>query len=97
MVAVTGNSMGWYSTLACAGALLPEEGFRVANTMGMLMQRLLIGGQVIHPFVDEDWRVLPGKRAELLGIMERVAASGQALHLSIDIGGCWSLPGRSVP
>lgn len=93
VVAVTGNSMGWYSTLACAGALSPEDGFRVANTMGMLMQRSLIGGQVIHPFVDEDWRVPAGRRAELLGTIERVAALGHALHLSIDLGGMLVLAG----
>ena len=38
VVAVTGNSMGWYSALACAGALTAEDGFEVANTMGTLMQ-----------------------------------------------------------
>ena len=44
IVAVTGNSMGWYSALACAGALSPEGGFEVVNTMGNLMQQSLIGG-----------------------------------------------------
>ena len=38
IVAVTGNSMGWYTTLACAGATNAQDGFRIANTMGMLMQ-----------------------------------------------------------
>ncbi|MBA3942915.1 MAG: acyl carrier protein, partial [Sphingopyxis sp.] len=32
VVAVTGNSMGWYSALACAGALTAEDGFTLANT-----------------------------------------------------------------
>ena len=32
VVAVTGNSMGWYSALACGGALTAENGFLVANT-----------------------------------------------------------------
>ena len=54
IVAVTGNSMGWYTALACGGALSPEAGFHVANTMGTLMQAALIGGQVIYPWMDED-------------------------------------------
>ena len=56
VVAVTGNSMGWYSALACGGALTPEGGFEVVNTMGTLMQERLIGGQLIYPFLGEDWR-----------------------------------------
>ena len=55
VVAVTGNSMGWYSTLACGGALTAEGGFEVVNTMGTLMQQSLIGGQTLYPFVGEDW------------------------------------------
>ena len=31
VVAVTGNSMGWYSALACSGALTAEAGFEVVN------------------------------------------------------------------
>ena len=55
IVAVTGNSMGWYIALACAGALSPRDGFHVVNTMGSLMHDSLIGGQVIYPFIREDW------------------------------------------
>lgn len=94
IVAVTGNSMGWYSALACAGALAPEDGFRVANTMGTLMQRSLIGGQLIYPFVGEDWHAQPERRAELLGIVDEIAArEGHELHLSIDLGGMLVLAG----
>ena len=52
VVAVTGNSMGWYIALAAAGALSAENGFRVVNTMGTLMQEHLIGGQLVYPFTD---------------------------------------------
>lgn len=34
IVAVTGNSMGCYSALACAGALSADEGFHVVDVMG---------------------------------------------------------------
>lgn len=83
IVAVTGNSMGWYVALACAGALTPQGGFSVVNTMGTLMQETLIGGQTLYPFVDDDWREIPGKRAELRDLIEQIPG----VHLSIDLGG----------
>ena len=93
VVAVTGNSMGWYSALACAGAVSHEDGFRIANAMGTLMQRALIGGQLIYPFVEDDWRPRPERSAELLALIDRIAADGHALHLSIDLGGMLALAG----
>jgi acyl transferase domain-containing protein len=88
VVAVTGNSMGWYSALACAGALSPEAGFQVANTMGALMQESLIGGQMIYPFVGEDWSPAPDRKASLLALVGEIARRpGCELALSIDLGG----------
>lgn len=83
VVAVTGNSMGWYTALACAGAVSGEDGFRIVNTMGTLMQDQLIGGQILYPFVDEDWQEIPGKREELLALTEDIPG----LFLSISLGG----------
>lgn len=88
IVAVTGNSMGWYSALVCGGALSPENGFAVANTMGTLMQQSLIGGQLIYPFVGEDWTPAPEHKAELLAI-----AQDTGVNLSIDLGGMLVLAG----
>jgi acyl transferase domain-containing protein len=94
VVAVTGNSMGWYSALACAGALTPQTGFEVVNTMGALMQERLIGGQIIYPFVGEDWRDDPVRRAELIALVARIdSAPGCTLALSIDLGGMLVLAG----
>lgn len=94
IVAVTGNSMGWYSALACAGALSPVDGFVVANTMGSLMQQALIGGQLIYPFVDDDWRPQPARRAALLALTDEIdARPDHALRLSIDLGGMLVLAG----
>ncbi len=97
VVAVTGNSMGWYSALACAGALSLENGFALANTMGTLMQRALIGGQTIHPFVDEDWLPIPGRREQLLGLIADIAARvDHALAVSIDLGGMLVVAGNEA-
>ena len=94
IVAVTGNSMGWYSTLACGGALTPEDGFKVVNTMGTLMQESLIGGQLIYPFTAEDWKRAPERKAELLALIADIGAKpGHTLTLSIDLGGMLVLAG----
>jgi acyl transferase domain-containing protein len=94
IVAVTGNSMGWYSALACAGALAPEDGFRVANTMGTLMQTALIGGQLVHPFLGDDWRPDPARKTELVALVAHIdARPDHTLALSIDLGGMLVLAG----
>jgi len=88
IVAVTGNSMGWYSALACAGALSPEAGFTVANTMGGLMHARQSGGQIVYPVLGEDWRPDQGTKAALLTRVAEIGARpGQTLSLSIDLGG----------
>ncbi|MDR5653503.1 ACP S-malonyltransferase [Ruixingdingia sedimenti] len=97
VVAVTGNSMGWYSALACAGAASAEDGFRIANTMGTLMQRALIGGQLIHPWMEDDWVPRPERRAQLLALMHDIAARpDHRLSLSIDLGGFLVLAGNEA-
>ncbi|RLQ89186.1 ACP S-malonyltransferase [Notoacmeibacter ruber] len=97
IVAVTGNSMGWYSALACAGALSPENGFRVANTMGTLMQRALIGGQLVYPFVDENWMAQPERRQTLLAKVDEIdARADHLLGLSIALGGMLVLAGNEA-
>lgn len=97
VVAVTGNSMGWYSALACAGAASPEDGFTIANTMGTLMQEALIGGQLVHPFLGDDWRPDPARKAQLLAVVEGIdARPGHVLALSIDLGGMLVLAGNAA-
>lgn len=97
LVAVTGNSMGWYSALACAGALSAEHGFTVVNTMGTLMQERLIGGQLVYPHMGEDWRPDPARKAQLLALVAGIAARpDHALALSIDLGGMLVLAGNEA-
>ena len=97
VVAVTGNSMGWYSALACAGAVSAEAGFEVVNTMGSLMQQHLIGGQLIYPHMDETWRVDAPHKAELMALVARInCEGGYSLALSIDLGGMLVLAGNAA-
>lgn len=97
IVAVTGNSMGWYSALACGGALSAEGGFEVVNTMGTLMQEALIGGQLVYPHVGEDWRPDPVRKARLLAQVAEIGArAGHVLALSIDLGGMLVIAGNET-
>ena len=94
VVAVTGNSMGWYIALAAAGALSPQDGFELVNTMGSLMQEHLIGGQLVYPFTGEDWRPDPARKAALQAQVAQInARAGHVLALSIDLGGMLVLAG----
>ena len=95
LVAVTGNSMGWYSALACAGALSPEAGFQVVNTMGTLMQERLIGGQLIYPVMGPDWVPDAARKTEILAQVSDInARPDHVLGLSIDLGGMLVLAGN---
>ena len=92
---MTGNSMGWYSALACGGVLSAEAGFQVVNTMGTLMQERLIGGQLVYPFLEEDWRPNSERKTALLALVAEIGGrEGQVLTLSIDLGGMLVLAGN---
>ena len=82
VVAVTGNSMGWYTALACAGALSVENAFRVADAMGANSQKHAPGGQMVLVLAGEDWRVDPA----LAALVERAVAESGA-RPSIRLGG----------
>ena len=83
VVAVTGNSMGWYIALACAAAASAGNAGKIVNTMGTLMHQNAAGSQVLYPFVDENWKPIAGKRAELLDMVSET----EGLYLSIELGG----------
>ena len=97
VVAVTGNSMGWYTALTCGGALTATDGFNVANTMGTLMQQALIGGQTIYPWIGDDWKPDFDRKAKLLQQVEAInAETDNELYLSIDLGGMLVLAGNTA-
>ncbi|OAN92978.1 hypothetical protein [Sulfitobacter geojensis] len=97
VVAVTGNSMGWYTTLACSGAVSPDTGFNLVNTMGQLMQDSLIGGQLVYPIVGDDWRPSPSRRKAVFELVAQIdGTDGCTLGLSIDLGGLLVLAGNAA-
>lgn len=88
LVAVAGNSMGWYTALACAGVVSLEDGFAIANAMGFNSQAHGPGGQILLSVVDDDWRPVPGLRDTLRALIADIdARADHALALSIDLGG----------
>lgn len=85
---VIGNSMGWYTALACAGAAGPERGFEIVDSMGRHSQLGEPGGQVLMSVVDEDWREVPGLREHLLRLVDDIdGRADSSLHVSIELGG----------
>jgi acyl transferase domain-containing protein len=88
IVAVTGNSMGWYLTLAFGGSLDWANAFTVINNMGSMMKDEVIGGQVIYPVTDENWRPSPQRVEAVHAAVERARTrEGAEIHTSIYLGG----------
>ena len=88
IVAITGNSMGWYIALGCGKALSKTSTTDVINTMGTMMQDSLIGGQLIYPIVDDNWNIIEGIETKLANIIDDVNAVKECeIHTSIKLGG----------
>ena len=92
VVAVTGNSMGWYTALAAAGAVSREHGFRIADAMGVNSGRHGAGGQLVLGLSDDDWRPVAGLRDAVLALAETTG-----MRVSIDLGGTLVLAGDEGP
>ena len=83
IVAVCGNSLGWYLTLAAGGALSLTDGAKLVDTMGGLMERDGVGGQLLYPLTDDDWR----EDKQLVDLVSSAIAETDNAFLSIQLGG----------
>jgi malonyl CoA-acyl carrier protein transacylase len=95
-VCVAGNSMGWYTALAVAGALDFDDGFRLVQAMSALQaeqQAAQGGGQILFPLVDEAWR---RDRALEDAVADALASSGGTALPSIRLGGYAVLAGTEA-
>jgi acyl transferase domain-containing protein len=90
IIGVIGNSMGWYTALAVAGALPLGDALTLIETMGQYQAGNVIGGQILYPLVDAEWRALPSP--ELQAALQEIPA----LHLSIRLGGQVVLGGTNA-
>ncbi len=89
VVAITGNSMGWYSALALSGALTHENAYALIDTMGSMMKGGIIGGQIIYSLVDDNWHIDDAKKEIVLTEIKNVGA-----HVSIFLGGYFVIGGE---
>lgn len=74
IVAIIGNSLGWYTALAVGGALDFDDAFQLVQGMARLQEEAASGGvgggQLIYPRVGADW--------------QPVAEYADALELALD-------------
>lgn len=92
VVAVGGNSMGWYIALAASGALSFDDGFRLVQRMSLLQEEHAGGGQVLYPVCNDDWTPSVERR---LAIDDALAGSDGEAMPSIDLGGYSVLAGTA--
>ena len=88
IVAVAGNSLGWYTALPASGALDPANGWRLVATMAAL-QKQAAGGQLLTTTVGDDWQPDAALTAGVDRALAEVNARG-AEHFvarSIRLGG----------
>lgn len=96
MVAVIGNSLGWYTALTVTGALEFDDGFRLVQGIALLQEEAAgagdAGGQVIYPRVGPDWLPQPDLSAAIEGAL---ADSGEVFP-SVDLGSYLVLAGTDA-
>lgn len=87
VVAVAGNSLGWYSALFVGGALDLTDAFELVETMGGMTRNGTIGAQVLYPIVDEEWHADAERTAAVRAAVDEVRAAGHRAGWSIRYGG----------
>lgn len=88
IVAVTGNSMGWYLALACAGIVDLAGGARLVNNMGGIMHQHGAGGQIVWSICDDNWNIQKNKLLFINNLMiEASIISEVSIFISIRLGG----------
>ena len=87
VVAVAGNSLGWYSALYCAGALPLADAMRLVETMGGMGRGGPIGGQIVYPVVDDRWLADDDLTERVDGALRAVREAGHRAGDSVRYGG----------
>lgn len=95
VVAVTGNSMGWYTALSCAGVWDVESGTEIMSTMAQLTASCQgingdVGGQLIYPVLNEHWQPDAARLAAVQAVLQI-----PGMYRSIQYGGYAVLSGTT--
>lgn len=97
VVAVAGNSLGWYSALAVSEALPFDDALRLVQEMSLLQELPAPdgggGGQVIYPLIDTEWRPSPELHGIVADALEQTGDGEGRRYPSIDLGGYAVLAG----
>lgn len=97
VVAITGNSMGWYTALACSQVWQTRHAVQIATSMAALTDASHIRGdrgmQLIYPLVDEKWQHV----AERESLLEQfINQHSQEVFHSIRYGGYAVIAGSTL-
>lgn len=92
IVAITGNSMGWYTALCCGGSWQPEAAMQHVIHMARLTATAA-GAQCIYPVVNDNWQP---DAARLAAVKAVLAAYPDELFESIQFGGYAVLAGTET-
>lgn len=87
VVGVTGNSLGFYTALAASGALSLDAAVRLVDTMGDFQTKNIVGGQLLYPLWDGDWKAQPELLAAIENGLRAAREAGGEAHWSIRLGG----------
>lgn len=83
IVAICGNSMGWYTALGLSEALPYDQALKLIETMGQYQHQNITGGQLIYPLVNENWTTSQENFQRVRNIIDEV----EDLYWSIHLGG----------
>ena len=95
VVAVIGNSLGWYTALTVGDALDFDDGFQLVQGIAQDQEEAASGaggGQVIYPRFGADWQPAP----ELAAAIDAALVDGGEVFPSVDLGGYLVLAGTDA-
>lgn len=91
IVAITGNSMGWYTALSCAGVWQPDTAMEVVTDMALRTAKA-DGAQLIYPVMNSQWQPDTDKQSAVDALLRQYPGE---LFLSIRYGGYALLAGTT--
>ena len=96
ILAIAGNSLGWYTALPAGGALSPTDGWRLVATMAKL-QKQAEGGQLLTTAVGDDWQPDLNLVVEIQRLLTEINDRGDEFFCdySIRLGGHEVLAGTA--
>ncbi|MDP4534995.1 malonyl CoA-ACP transacylase [Alkalimonas collagenimarina] len=92
IVAITGNSMGWYTALCCAGSWQPKAAMQHVSHMARLTANAA-GAQCIYPVVNAEWQPDAAKQQAVRAVLAKYPGE---LFPSIQFGGYAVLAGTEA-